>query len=278
MVFEQIVDPKWLQKRPLFALVIGFIYTLIGSVTSFIFFRENISISMLFFITLLLVPSLASLLSAQEQIERREGIRHFFRNHKDIFEIYLFLSLGVLIGYLLIISSFSLFGLETGSILSEQVKVFGEALTEYKIESFTESGLAHALGIFSSNLGVALIFFILSIFYGAGAIFLIVWITSIFSTFITLTIQNISKGINHSFTLLGIFSLYIIPEIAGFLLAAIAGGLVSKAVITENFRSLAFKNVIRDATILLLLSFALLLFAAILESFVAVNLFKLLIV
>jgi len=159
-------------------------------------------------------------------------------------------------------------------MLSEQVKVFGEALTGEMVENFEVNELSQFFGIFTSNLGVALIFFILSFFYGAGAIFLIVWNASIFSTFIAFSVQNLSKGLNNALGLLGAFSLYFIPEVGGFLLAGIAGGVISKAVITEHWFSKPFQNVIRDATILLLLAIVLLIIAALLESFVSVELIK----
>jgi len=277
MVLEQIVSANWLERRPLFALLLGFIYTLIGSITGFIFFKDSLSISILFLVTLLLVPSLVSMLSIQEEIERKAGLRKFFSNHKDIFEIYLFLSIGIFVGYLLVVWLFGLWGMDLSSTLSEQTKVFGEALTESKINEFTGQGLGHVFGIFSSNLGVALIFFILSFFYGAGSIFLIVWNASIFSTFIVLTLQNVSRGIKHSLGLLGAFSIYIIPEIGGFLLAGIAGGVVSKALVKEKFMGEGFRNVVRDATVLLLFSFVLLLVAAFLESYVGVSMIKMLV-
>jgi uncharacterized membrane protein SpoIIM required for sporulation len=274
MVLEQIVNTQWLQRRPWYAVGLGLVYTLIGFVTGYLFFRENLSISVLFLITLLLVPSLMNLLSIQEEKERKSGPSGFFKNHKDVFSTYFFLSVGIFIGYLVIIFSMNYLGMELSSTLSEQIGVFGEALTGEKIESFDINLLYHAFSIFIANLGVAVIFFVLSFFYGAGSIFLIVWNASIFSTFITITLQNISRGVNHSIGLLGAFSVYVIPEIGGFLLAGIAGGVVSKALVTEGFMTPGFRNVLRDAMSLLLVAFVMLIVAAFLESYVAVNLIR----
>lgn len=231
---------------------------------------------MLFLITILIVPSLMNLLSIEEERERKAGLQHFFHNHKDIFQIYLFLSIGIFIGYLAVIWVLTNLGMDLSATLSEQMKILGEVITKGKILDFSANRFSHALGIFSVNIGVAVILFILSLFYGAGSIFLIVWNASIFSTFIYTTISNISKGANYSIALLGTFSLYVIPEIAGFLLAAIAGGVVSKAVIVEKFMSDSFRNVVRDAFVLLLISFTLLLVAAFLESYVGISAMKML--
>jgi len=114
----------------------------------------------------------------------------------------------------------------------------------------------------------------LSFFYGAGAIFLIVWNASVFSTFLVISLQNIGRGVNHALGLIGTFAIYFFPEVAGFLLAGIAGGVISKAVIVEKWGSKNFQNVLRDASILLLVSVLFLLIAGLLESYVAVGLIK----
>ncbi|MBS3127052.1 hypothetical protein J4228_02710 [Candidatus Woesearchaeota archaeon] len=274
MVFEEIINTMRLQRRPLYALVLGLVYTPIAFFTAFVFFRETMSIAMIFLISLLAVPSLILLLSVEETRERQEGARNFFHNHKDIFEVYLFLFVGIFISYLTTLWITGMYGLPLESVSGEQLNVIGEIISEDKINDFNVNGLLHALRIFSVNIGVALLLFILSLFYGAGSIFLVAWNASVFSTFIYTTITNISTGMQHSLVLGGIFLIYVIPEVAGFLLAAIAGGVVSKAVVLETFMSFQFRNVLRDAVVLLFFSFALLFVAAFLESYVGVNAIK----
>lgn len=274
MVLEQLVSTNWLQRKPFIAILLGFVYTFIGAITGYLFFREYLSISILFLVTLLLLPSLMNLLSIGEEREKKEGLRRFFHNHRDIFEIYLFLSVGVFVGYLAMIWVVGVFGMDANVLVGEQLGILGDAITKSEIQQFDANRFTHALGIFSSNVGVAIIFFVLSFFYGAGSIFLIVWNASIFSTFIIVTLRNIGDSVNHSFALLGAFSIYVIPEIAGFLLAAIAGGVVSKAAVVEQFLGGNFRNVVRDAIVLLLWSFILLIISAFLESFVGVGLIK----
>ena len=274
MVLEQIIGTGWLQRRPLFAAFLGLAYTFIGAITGYLFFQNQFSTSLLFLIALLLVPSLMGLLSIEEEREKQEGIRRFFHNHTDVFEIYLFLSIGVFLGYIILLWFSAGLDWNMQSTVGEQLKILGPQITVGQIQQFEENSLVHALGLFSKNVGVAVIFFILSFFYGAGAIFLMVWNASIFATFVYVTISNISKGVYHGLSLLGIFSAYIVPEIGGFLLAAIAGGELSKAMVSEQFMSESFKNVLRDAVVLLLCAFVLLLLAAFLEAYVGVKVIK----
>ena len=130
MVFEEIINTMRLQRRPLYALVLGLVYTPIAFFTAFVFFRETMSIAMIFLISLLAVPSLILLLSVEETRERQEGARNFFHNHKDIFEVYLFLFVGIFISYLTTLWITGMYGLPLESVSGEQLNVIGEIISE----------------------------------------------------------------------------------------------------------------------------------------------------
>lgn len=270
MVLERLFKVSWLEKRPALSLLLGFVIVFIALITSLVFFRTDISIALVFLVTLLLVPSLMRVISQEEKVERKFGIRNFFKNHKAIMEIYLFLFLGIFVAYLAI-GFFAGDNLE--DIAGKQIEVIDGGLTGDEIVQFTfEEKMSNFFGIFSENTLVALIFFFLSFFYGAGGIFLVVWNASIFSTFIVMTINNLSRGAPHALGLLGAFSLHLIPEVFGFLLAAIAGGVISRALIAEKLKSDALRNVIKDAAVLFLLGFAVLIISALLEAFASTSL------
>jgi uncharacterized membrane protein SpoIIM required for sporulation len=273
MVLEQLFKTKWLERRPLYSIILGFVFVFIGLVTALIFFENDISIALLFLVTLLLVPSLMKLLNLEEKVDRKYGTKGFFKNHRVIWEIYLFLFIGIFIAYLVI--GFGA-GDDLSDISKQQMMVLNEeGLTAEEMVDFSLSEKAsNAFGIFSENLLVGLIFFILSLFYGAGAIFLIVWNASIFSTFIVMTVNNVSKGVPHALGLLGAFSIHLIPEVFGFLVAAIAGGILSRALINEKFGGKGMRNVIKDVTILMIISFVILLIAAFLEVFVSAGVMR----
>jgi len=274
MVLES-VKTEWFSKRPYIAFFLGFIYTILGFFIASIFFGEDVSIAMLFLATLFVVPSLIGLISFEEKIERKEGIKHFFRNHKKILEVYLLLFIGIFIGYLLL----GYFAPNTENVFAYQVKFLEsqEGLSSELIDSFFEKAIeptpGKVLGIIQNNLFVNIICFALSLFYGAGAIFLIILNASVFSSFIVYVIRYLSQSIQDSLIILGFFSIHLIPEVLGFMLAAIAGGVLSKAILTEKFRSREFSNVTKDAFILFLLSVFLIILSAILEVYVTTSLF-----
>ncbi len=64
-----------------------------------------------------------------------------------------------------------------------------------------------------------------------------------------------------------------VPEILAYFIAGLAAGIVSIAIIRHDFNSKKFQHILLDSTDLLLLSLAVLLIAALLETFVTPLLF-----
>jgi len=276
MVLEDIKS-KYLEQRPFVALFLGVLYTFIGYGVAVFFFGENLSVAMLFLTTLLLVPTLVHLLADEEKREREAGTISFIKNHMDIAEVYLFLFIGVFVGYLILgfllpASYESIFHFQT-EYLTKQQGLSNELITSFLEGTFTPS-LQHVAGVLSKNIPVALLFFILSVFYGAGAVFLVVLNASVFSSFIQFVVQHLSNRALDIVTILGFFSVHLIPEITGFLLAAIAGGVVSRAMLHESWGSKGFSNVMKDSVLLLLVSIIFIVVAAILEVYVTTWLFR----
>jgi len=261
------------EKRPYAAFFIGIVYVFIAFFTSKIFFSKITSVATLFLVTLLLVPTIIKLLGIEERRERKDGAVNFFKDHKDIFEVYIFLFMGIFVGVLLLalITNLANFDYQL-DFLKEQVRLSSDVVKE-KIHTGIEPSLNSFLGLLENNLLVILICFVLSFFYGAGAMFLIVLNASIFATFVAFVMRELPTAINKA-ALLGIFSIHMIPELFGFLVAAIAGGVISKAVTQEKFLSSSFRNVMKDSFILFLMAAAIIVIAAFLETYITTTLFN----
>jgi len=276
MVIEDI-KARWVEKRPYIAFFFGFVYVFIGYGLAGIFFKNSISVAMLFLSTLLIVPTLIKLLKYEERAESREGSRHFFRNHKEVFETYLFLFIGTFAGYIALGQIFSLqfegiFQFQL-NFLKSQEGLSSELINNFLNNGFTPS-MQHVLGLLNNNLAIAVICFLLSLFYGAGAIFLLMLNASIFSAFIVFVMDQLSTRLSESFAVISFFLLHLVPETAGFLMAAIAGGVMSKALITEKFGSRGFRNVAKDSALLLLIACVFIILAAFIEVYVTAGLFN----
>ena len=275
MVLESI-KAQWLEHHPLLSFCIGAIYTFLGYAVAWFFFRSDPSIPTLFLTTLLIVPSLITVLGQEERRESKVGLRHFLRNHARIIEIYLFLFLGIFTAYLLLGflagTDSNIFRYQL-NVLQEQQGINPQQITSFLQTTF-QPDVGQFTGVLQNDLGVALLLFALSFFYGAGAIFLIVLNASVFASFVTYVLNALAERSASFWAVLGIFSIHLLPEVAGFLLAAIAGGVVSKAAMQEKFLSERFKNVVRDALVLLCIACLLIVIGAYLEVFVTTRVFR----
>ena len=264
---------RLIEQRPYAAFFIGIAYVFIAFFTSKIFFPKIISVATLFLVTLLLVPTIIKLLGDEERRERRDGTSNFFRDHKDIFEVYIFLFLGIFAGALILTMFTSLSNFEyQADFLKNSERLSSEVVKEKLATGITPS-LNAFLGLLENNLLVILICFFLSLFYGAGAMFLIVLNASIFATFVAFVMRELPTITNKA-ALLGIFSIHMIPELFGFLLAAIAGGVISKAIMREKFFSEKFHNVMKDSFFLFIIAAGVIVLAAFLETYVTTALFN----
>ncbi len=273
MVFEQFLKIKTIERRPYYAFFLGLLYVFIAYFTSKVFFKESISLAAMFLVTLLLVPTVFKLLAIEERRERKDGLRRFFYDHRDIFEVYLFIFLGILAGCFLLglLLGVNIFDYQLNLLKSQEG--LSSELVQNKLVQGIGSSFQGFLGLLENNLAVVLLCFILSFFYGAGAMFLIVLNASVFSTFILFVINNLTTTLNKT-AIFGIFLVHLLPELFGFMLAAIAGGVVSKALMKEKFRSEPFKNIMTDASVIFLLSVAFITLAAFLETYVSTALFN----
>lgn len=275
MVLEEI-KTNWIIKHPSLALVLGFIYSLLGYILANMFFIDKqVSIAMLFITTLLVVPTMIIALSDQM---KHEATQHqtFFQSHRSIFLGYTYMFIGAFVGYVIL------------GIFADQylLKIFEyqidflkkqEGLSLQVLNQFFENRPAPQLGsvfsILQHNLTVVLVCFIISLFVGAGGVFLVLLNASVFSSFAIVMVKYLTATLQQAVLVIGIFSLHVIPEAGAFMVAAIAGGILSKAVIAERWGTPNFNKVVQDAGKLLIFACALIVLAGFIEVYVTTNLF-----
>lgn len=202
------------------------------------------------------------LISSQEAIQEKEVASHlrkslWERHGRDI-AVLLFLFLGLTMAFAVwsFILPDSSFAVQTGKI--NEIRGTTGAVTGLA----TGNALAGARfeGILWNNLQVMGMAFLLALVFGAGAVFIIVWNASVLGVFI----GTVAKSIWEIPAVSAGFLPHGLPEIAAYLLAGLAGGLVSAAVLRKNPR--AVLNAIGwDAAQLLALAILLVVIAAVIE-------------
>lgn len=173
---------------------------------------------------------------------------------------------------------------------------FNKIIGNYKSSSSPIDSFNDFLRIFENNTVVLIIALVLSFLYGSGAIFLLGWNSSILgiamgNVALSLSSTKLITGVNQKVTTKAAshiantqiashswlyeltkasvrFLPHGIPEIFAYIVAGVAGGMISVAIIKHDFRSKKFEQIIFDTSNLFLISLILLLFAAIVEVYV----------
>lgn len=264
MVLEQIFRTRWLEQRPLYAFILGLCYSLVGIISAKLIFPTSTSLMAVAFTSILLIPSLNRLLSDEENVEIRENkfsIKMLFKDHKDIFEIYFYMFMGVFLTFGII--AVLLPNTTAVNVFSSQLKVAG--ITGQATGGFTITS------IFMNNLLIFGVCFILSLVYGAGSVIFLTWNASVWgAVFGYVARESAGGGIgNNPIASFFILILPVMPHLVGeavsYLSASIVGGVVSKAVLREKLFSEKFHHVLTDALLFLALGIILVIIAAIVE-------------
>ena len=105
---------------------------------------------------------------------------------------------------------------------------------------------------------------LLSLIFGAGAIFVLTWNASVIATAITVftksSIQEIPLGILR-------YMIHGFPEIAAYFITALAGGIFGVGILRNGIRGKRFIHVLENTVILLFIALIILLIAAIIEVY-----------
>jgi hypothetical protein len=283
-MLEKIFSLKNIRVHLEYPLYLGVVVTVLGFITSYLLFRQVpqvIGISTILFTVMLSIPLMSKLFLYQERKEVRIK-HHFFRKHKVIIDFFIYYFIGVFIT-LFVLSLF------VPNLVFSQSQLYGtpsrvQLAVENKYQNLPPPPspplVEEIKGVFLNNLYVMLVSFVLSLFYGAGAIFLIVLNASIFASSLVDVIRvKIPVGLGFAGTYafvgcnLGIMLFHGIPEVGAYLIAAIAGGVLSTAISREKFMSKRFRHFIKEALYMLILATLIVLLAAIMEMGISKKLF-----
>jgi uncharacterized membrane protein SpoIIM required for sporulation len=111
---------------------------------------------------------------------------------------------------------------------------------------------------------------ILSLIFGAGAIFILAWNASVIAAaigvFSKYSITEIPLGLAR-------YMIHGFPEIAAYFIAALAGGMFGAGFIRHGIRNKKFIRVVQNTVIMLFMAIALLIVASLMEVYLTPILF-----
>ena len=274
MVLESLVNPEKAEKNPVSMIIYGFIFASISIILSLLIFREEASMVSVFITVIISVPLMYSLMKYEEGKDKEiSDERSLLKQHWKAIKFLTFLFFGFIIAYSLWFiflpaeTTQVLFNTQLNTIQSINSKISGNLLIN--------SGIL--MKIFMNNIKVMLFCLFFSLFFGAGAIFILTWNASVIGT---------AMG---SFTLdrLGIFGSHFVAfplsivrymthgvfEIVAYFMAGLAGGIISVAIINNDLGGEYKKRILKDSLDLILLAVIFLVIGAIVEVFITPLLF-----
>ncbi len=289
MVLEYIISPREASHKPWELFIVSFLFVSFGVLTQLLI--PSLQGSVIIFALIPLIPLFFFALLTDEAAEEHydmmkeeieswkkvlkvvkdEELSHLspfaighrfkriLRVHKALIELFAFVFLGSIAAYAFWFAilpkdiSYNMFFQQLQEIHTLKDLVTGQIFSSGRFEFLLDH-----------NLQVLGLMFAFSIVYGIGALYLLLWNASIIG--VILGERMIEKGLLG--LVLGFLGLvpHGIFEIAAYLVAALAGGILSISIMRSSNKKTFFRYLLEDVGLLVFLALALLAIGALIES------------
>ncbi len=277
MVLESIINPLKAEKNSWELFFIGFVYATLALFLSVWIFEDYASLVMVFFTVMASLPLIYHTLFYEEgkDITINSEIA-LLKEHWKAIRFFMLLFIGLVFAfslwYVVLPADMAneIFKIQTHTISTLNQKVTGKL-----------AQLSLLNKIFLNNVKVLVFSILFSFIYGSGAIFILSWNASVigaaFGNFIRTHIAEYASAVGLSkagsyFYVVSLsllrYSIHGIPEILSYVIAGIAGGIISVAVVKREFGTKNFERILLDTSDLILIAVFFLFVAALLEVFV----------
>jgi uncharacterized membrane protein SpoIIM required for sporulation len=144
-------------------------------------------------------------------------------------------------------------------------KSYDRCLSDHGIMTGGATSAGMLVDIFANNVKVLIFTIVFSLALGAGAIFILAWNASVIGAamgmFAKSNVVNLGCGLIRYMT-------HGIPEIAAYFIGALAGGIVSVAVIRRDLHGERMWKILQDALLLMIIAVVILVVAALIEVYI----------
>jgi uncharacterized membrane protein SpoIIM required for sporulation len=278
MVLESIINPEKEEKTPKHMLLVGFIYSTVGILLSLWVFDGNASLPQIFLTALPLVVIVNNALRVEEEKTKHE-MKFLIKEHGPILSLFMYLFIGLLVSYAL---WFTILPVKTVENVFETQIGTVEEITggDVSATGYATQNIANLESILLNNLKVLAFCILFSFLYGGGAIFIHTWNASVIGvavgSVLRTGLRSFAGSVNmvslsnylSSFSVSFSYMVHGVFEVAAYFLGAVAGGIISFAVVNHDYKTKEFKHIVFDSADTLILAVATLVFAAVLEVYV----------
>ena len=281
-----LINPKKAERRPWEMFFVGAFYaSLAVLLVDWVFSQDAVlvkssGILVVLFTVLFSLPFIYYTIRLEEtKIEKGRGSWQLLKDHRHAIYTFLWLFVGFTVAF-----AFWYSLLPTTQSFRAQIETycminrpgdFDQCVRDYGIKDTTQvtpflTNKERLFLIFTNNMYVLLFTLVFSLIFGAGVIFILAWNASVIGAaigiFTDYKIAALPLGLLRFF-LHGIF------EIGSYFIIALAGGMVSVAIIRHETGTEKFWEVLQDSLNLIILSVVILFVAALIEVFVTPLLF-----
>jgi uncharacterized membrane protein SpoIIM required for sporulation len=286
-MLEMLINPKRAEQKPWEMFFIGAFYaTLSLLIVKWIFSGDPVlskytGILVVTFCVMFSIPFVYFAIKNEEEKDLEiTGFARLIKEHSKALIYLMFLFIGFIVAF-----SFWYIVFEDGNqnfraqietyCMINKPAHFEECVSEYGINY---SGKTTAfltakekiVNIFANNIYVLIFTLVFSLIFGAGAIFILAWNASVISAAIGIfsksDLANLPIGLMR-------YMIHGVPEIGAYFAGALAGGIVSVAVVKHDVHSEKFWVILQDSLNLIIISVIILFIAALIEVFITPVLF-----
>lgn len=287
-MFEMLINPAKAERKPWEMFFVGAFYASISILlVEWIFkndpvLREASGILVVSFTVMFSIPFMFYMFRIEETRSSQESKSSFelIKDHRKALWAFLWLFTGFVIGF-----SFWYILLPTTDSLDQQLNTYCQINRPNDVEacatSFTNSRESAIIPfatnkermflIFANNIYVLIFTLVFSLLFGAGVIFVLAWNASVIAAAIAIFSRS---DLNFLPVALLRYFVHGIPEIGSYFVAALAGGIISFAIIRRDIGTERFWKVLQDSLNLIILSVILLFISALVEVFVTPLFFR----
>ena len=271
MVLESILAYDYIRSKPIMVYLMGLIYSSVAILISLSMFKNQGSLVMVFFTSFACFYYIYYAIKNEELNDLlMDNERRLLIAHSKVIMMFMLLFLGFF-------TSFTLWSL----LLPENIanNLFSvQYLTIGNLNSAITGNVVlseYTMAIFFNNIKVLIFTLLFSFLYGAGAIFILTWNASVGGAFVGSFIKTRLLAYSGPHSVLLGMTRYLphgILEMAAYFIGALAGGIISVAIIRRDFVSKQFFRIIFDASELIIIAILILFIATLVEVYLTPNL------
>jgi uncharacterized membrane protein SpoIIM required for sporulation len=288
-MFEMLLNPKRAERHPMEMFLVGLVYASLSILlVRWIFSQDAVlsnysGILVVTFTVMFSIPFMYYAIKNEEQkdLEAQQGFTRLLLQHGRALSMFIWLFMGFIVAY-----SFWHILFAGSGILDAQVSVycqinrptqtaFQNCLQQYGVGGFQKTtgfitSKEKVFMIFANNIYVLIFTLLFSLIFGAGAIFILAWNASVIAAAVGIFTESKLSALPMG---LARYLIHGIPEIAAYFVGAMAGGIISVAIIRRDMAKGKFWDILQDSLNLVILAVVILLFAALIEVFLTPLLF-----